>query len=90
MTEPIYYHMSPIEAKIYHFVKEAGKATKADACSTLAEREIFGSCHDFEDASLRKLYQAAQPKYQRNFDGLRKVGILKCVNRRKSIYEVTV
>lgn len=92
MSEPswIFKQLSPIEAKIYHAVKECGEcgANKHAIVLQLAEYSVYGSCHDFQDSSLMKIVKASMPKFERNFNSLVKSKVLVCVNKRNSIYKV--
>lgn len=88
----IYYNLSTIEAKIYNEVAKSGieGASRKSVCADLASSEIYGSYHDFEDASLAKFFEIAKGKYERNFKQLVKAKVLECVKRGpKPRYAVT-
>lgn len=86
----IFKKLTPIEASIYHAVKACGDcgANKKYIVMLCAEKSVYGSCHDYHDASRIKFFKASMPKFERNFKSLVKSKVLVCVNRRNSIYKV--
>jgi len=87
-----YFEATPLQASILEAVSTCGDcgAVKDAIVCQLAEKSVYGSCHDYQDNSLAKFVKASMPKYERNFKTLVKAKILVCVNRRNSVYKVNV
>lgn len=86
----IFYQATLLEAKLLRAIKACGEcgAIKAAICQQCADAETYGSCHDYEDISLFRMDTFATPKYHRAMKSLVKAGIVKCINRRNSIYKI--